>query len=70
MIGLPLPRLADTAFSGDFALLAGVVQFAAGSRLLFAAAGLSAGRDPAAGDGVGGLGVPGAYPRADFRKFI
>ena len=55
---------------GDLALLGRVVQLAAGSGLLFAPAGLSAGRGPAAGDGVGGLGVPGAYLLADFFKLV
>ena len=44
---------------GDFALLGRVVQFAAGPRLVVALAGIIAGRNPAAGDSVGGVGVPG-----------
>ena len=69
-IGLPQPRLADTAFSRHFALLAGVVQFAAGSGLAFAGTGFTAGRSPAADDGVCGLGVPGAYPLPYVLEFI
>ena len=53
-----------------FALLGRAVQLAAGSGLVVALAGITAGRIPAAGDSVGGLGVPGPYPLADFRKFI